>query len=383
MIICCFSQPVQKVCHAEATVEEQLDQEVNLILDDIDMSELENYFENNKEYFASTFNVFSFKDFVLALIRGEILTDYNSIFSAILGTIRRNFTQIMSPLLTILIIIMLAVLFKIVKPKLEESSVSRAIFFICYSSVIIVLASLMHGVSNNVYSVISNMHSQSASVLPIILFAMNLAGGSVSVKAYQPMVILLSNLVSTIFLKILFPLAVAIFVLSIISHLSTKMKLNNLIDFFKSLFKWIIGIVFTIYIGFMTIQGITASSADGISIKTAKYAIKNYVPMLGGYISDGFELVRAGAVIIKNAVGFAGIAMLVGSIISPILLIATLQLALKFLSGIVEPLSDSKVTSIISSASSSLSMMLTVLIGVFLMFFVSNMLLMVSLSGVI
>ena len=132
----------------------------------------------------------------------------------------------------------------------------------------------------------------------------------------------------------------------------------------------------------MSIQGITASAADGISIKTAKYAIKNYVPMLGGYISDGFELARAGALIVKNALGFSGIFAMSTIVLGPILMICSVQLSLKLIIGIVEPVSDGKSKQILSVASKSLSMLLTVVIGVFMMYFVSTMLLIISLSGV-
>ena len=44
---------------------------------------------------------------------------------------------------------------------------------------------------------------------------------------------------------------------------------------FNSIFKTLIGFVFTLFGAFLTIQGISAGSYDGISFKTAKFAIKN------------------------------------------------------------------------------------------------------------
>ena len=215
------------------------------------------------------------------------------------------------------------------------------------------------------------------------MLLMNGAGASITVKAYQPLVLFLSNVVSNIFSKVLLPIVITIFVLSLVDNLSPQTKVKNLIDFFTSGFKWIIGIVFTIYMAFMAIQGITASSADGISIKTAKYAIKNYIPMLGGYISDGFEVARVGSVIIKNAIGFSGIIFLIITIISPIIFIGILQLALKLIAALAEPIADGRSTGLLSSVSKSLSLLITVVIGVAVMYFIIIFLLMCSVSGVV
>jgi hypothetical protein len=53
----------------------------------------------------------------------------------------------------------------------------------------------------------------------------------------------------------------------------------------------------------MTVQGITSASIDGISIRATKYAISNSIPIVGGFLRDGFDIVIAGSVLIKNAVG--------------------------------------------------------------------------------
>lgn len=363
-------------------IEQELTEEVENIITDIDLSELENYYNLSSDFYNTTFGTENFKDFLSRLVKGEILTEYDSIFSAIFAMIKSNFSSILAPIVAILAILLLSTLFKSMRSKTAESEVSSAIFFICYGAVAIIAAGLITNIIATASSAIVKMKKQSDITFPIVLLLMNMMGGVASVKAYQPMVLVLSNFVSNIFVTILLPIVVTMFALGLVGAISKKSKLKGLIDFFGSVFKWVIGIVFTIYIGFMSIQGITASTADGISIKTAKYAIKNYVPMLGGYISDGFELARAGALIVKNALGFSGIFAMGLGVIGPILLIGTMQLALKLVSGIVEPTIDGKSKEILAVTSKTLTHLLVILIGVFMMYFVSAMLLIFSLSGV-
>lgn len=362
-------------------LEEELENNIQDVLNDIDFTDLETYFAENYDLMFNVFGFTEYRQFLNALISGELLTDFNSVFSAILASVKLNIINILSPLLLVLIIVLISVVFKNIKPKVSNDSISEAIFFICFAVIVTIVTYMVGNAFITIKSSISKMQNQMNGIFPILLLLMNTAGGSISVKAYSPVVLLLSNVVSNIFIKVLLPIVVTIFVLSIVGNLSPKTKLKNLSEFFNSIFKWIIGIVFTVYMGFMSIQGITASAADGISIKTAKYAIKNYVPMLGGYIAEGFEVVRVGAHIIKNAVGFSGIIIIFLTIISPILLLGVLQLSFKLVAGLIEPLSDDRTSALFSSISKSLSMLMVVLIGVAVMYFIVVFLMICSLSG--
>ncbi len=364
-------------------IQQDLQQNISNTLDDLDLSQIEQYFYDNQEYYNNVFGVADYKEFLYMLINGEILTDFGSVFNAIITSIKEHVMVILSPLLLILVIILISVVFKSIRPKINASSVSEAIFFICFAVIVSILIMLFASVLKSVSGSVTQMQNQMNSIFPVLLLLMSTAGGVASVKAYQPLVLLLSNMVSNVFINILLPIVIVIFVLSLVGNISPQTKVKNLTDFFSSAFKWVIGIMFTVYMAFMSIQGITASGADGISIKTAKYAIRNYIPMLGGYISEGFEVARVGANIIKNAVGFSGIIIIILTILSPIILVGVLQLSLKLVSELVEPLSDTRATNLLTASSKSLSLLMVVVIGVAIMYFVIIFLLMCSVSGVV
>ncbi len=364
-------------------LQDELTDNVYDTIADLDLTEIEQYFAENADIFYNLFGFSDYQEFLIALISGEILTDFNSVFSFILQGVKENLSTILSPLLLILVIVLISVVFKNIRPKVTSSGVAEAVFFICFAVVVSIVTMLVSNVINVVYQSISKMQSQMDGIFPILLLLMTTAGGTISVKAYQPLMLLLSNLISTVFIRILMPIVVVVFVLNMVGNISPKTKVKRLTEFFSSAFKWIISTIFTVYMTFMSVQGITASSADGWSIKTAKYAIKNYIPMLGGYISDGFEVAKVGANIIKNAVGFSGIIFVIITILSPVILIAVLELSLKLVAGLIEPLSDDRASALLSSTGKSLSMLKVIVVGVAIMYFVIIFLLMCSVSGVV
>jgi stage III sporulation protein AE len=138
------------------------------------------------------------------------------------------------------------------------------------------------------------------------------------------------------------------------------------------------GLCFTIFLGFVSIQGIMAGSVDGLSVRTAKYALKSYIPIVGGYVSDGLSIITASSVLIKNAIGGAGLFLLLSSIISPVLNLVVFMLALRFMAGIIEPVGDKKIANFVSEMSKSMSLLIALLIAVSFMYLVLTGLVMCS-----
>ena len=157
--------------------------------------------------------------------------------------------------------------------------------------------------------------------------------------------------------------------------MSKNVKLTKLTEFFKTATNTILVVTFTLFTAFLSSQGLTAGSFDSISIRAAKFATKSYIPVLGGYLSDGFDLIMASSVLIKNSVGVAGLVLLVCTIFSPILQILGLSFGLKFVAAITEPVTDEKITTFLSSVAKHLNMLVVAILAVAFMYFICVMLL--------
>ena len=220
--------------------------------------------------------------------------------------------------------------------------------------------------SNTVISIKSQMDA----IFPILLTLLTAVGGSVSASIYQPAMVLLTNVISGFVTYVLMPIFIFSIVFSIISNLSPTVKLDKFSGFLNSSYKWLMGLVFTIFTAFLSLQGISASSVDGISIRTAKYAIKSYVPLLGSYLSDGMGIILASSNLIKNAVGAAGLFLLLATIISPLIDLIVFMLALKLVAGIVEPLGNKQIANFVSSIAKNLTLLISLIVALSFVYFI-------------
>ena len=367
------------VAKSEGVSDVEINASVSDVLEEIDFSELENIIHENP-YFEEIFDGDDLKTIIKRIVAGEVVLSFDTLWNVVLQYLKEVFFQILSPLLVVLVIILLCNVFNNLKSK-SISGVGNVVYLICLSVVLIILIYLSANIINSTKNTLLKMQSHMRTIFPILITLMSLMGGNASVKAYTPMFTFLSNTIMYVFIYVLLPLFLASFILVVIGNLSENAKLTKLNLFINSLFKWVVGSVFAVFMSFMAINGISAAAGDGVSIKAAKYAIKNYVPMLGGYISEGFELIKAGGLLVKNATGVISVVFIILNIFSPIVSIALLELGLKFLAGIVEPVGDKRSSTVLFGVANSLKLLVVIIVGVSLMFFLTIFLVMCSVSN--
>lgn len=375
-----------KIAYAEkqknetSDIEKDLQDETDKIIDEISFDELEDALDN--DLYNEVFNGKTLKQYVKDVVAGNDSFGISDFFNIILICLKNTVKQCMFPLTLILVVALLFGLFSNFKPS-EINGMGDIVHLICLSIVVVISSVLISKLISESKRSVDLMQSQMNAIFPILLLLMTNMGATTSAVAYSPVVAILSKIISNIFCYVLLPLFTISLILSIVGHMSSNTKLGKLNGFIKSLFKWIIGTVFAVFMGYLSIKGFTAGSSDGLSIKATKYAIKNYIPMLGGYISDGFELVKAGSLIVKNAIGFAGVIIIFFTSIYPIILIGISQLGLKLISGILEPMGNTKTASLLESVSDSLKLLLVVVVGVVIMFFLTIYLMTVTAANIL
>ena len=69
-------------------------------------------------------------------------------------------------------------------------------------------------------------------------------------------------------------------VLVVISKISDKVQVGKLAKFIKSSIVWSLGILLTIFVGVISLEGTLTSSVDGITAKTAKAAVSSLIPVV-------------------------------------------------------------------------------------------------------
>lgn len=367
------------IAFAEDDPSKQLSDEVKNQIADFDFSDLNELLESQD--FEIT-DEMSFREIVEHLINGNYKADSSTILGKIVKTFLGQITSILPIILVILAIAILSNIVASFQPSTSSSTIANLVHFVCIAVVIVLLVAVVKNVYQLTTNCIDNMANQMAILFPILLTMMTAMGSVVSASIYQPVVAVLTGGVTVIFTKIIYPIFILSFIFVVLNSLSSEIKLNKFISFLGSAFKWIVGLVFTIFAGVLTIQGISAGKYDTISLKATRFTMKSYIPIIGGYLSDGLDYVLLSSLIIKNAIGVAGIILVASTIIVPIITILAFKLGLQFVAGVIEPIGNTKISNICDDLSRILIYPIVVILSVSFMYILSIGLIMCTVTGV-
>lgn len=363
-------------------VEEELQQNIIAQLEEIDFKELNTVLDEFNKSNNNLFSINNIKSKIYSIISGENAINYSNLFSSLFSGIIDLFLSYIPILSLIIVIAIVSNLLNGIKSKFNEKSTSNLIHLVCFLTIAILMIGMVTKLMKNTGNSISSMVKQTNILFPILLTLMTATGGGATAGTFQPIVAIMSTYVMDLFSCFILPLFMLSFVFDIISNFSDNVKLDKFNSFISSLFKWSVGIIFTLFFAVMTLQGISAGSFDSVSIRTTKYTIKSYVPIMGGYLSDGMDLILASTVVIKNSIGLVGVLLIINTIISPILEIVVFSLVMKLISAIIQPLGDKKTSNFLTSVSKSITMLSTCVLAIGFMYLVSMGLIMMSTSMV-
>lgn len=375
LLISLFSifTPMATFCVDNATVEisEDLNNSIIDELNEIDFSDLNGVIEEFQNNSTNIFSIDNIKSKIYSIISGGNAVSYSSFFASLFSIFVELIVKYLPMLSLIVAIGVISNLLNGIKSKFNEKSTSGLIHLVCFLAVVVLTIGMISSISEMSVSSIKAMVSQMNAIFPILLTLMIGIGATASAGVFQPIVAIISTYVADFFTYLILPLFTMSFVFGIINNLSDNIKLDKFNSFISSLFKWCVGLVFTLFFAVFTIQGISAGTFDSLSVRTTKYTIKSYIPIMGGYLSDGMDLILSSTILIKNAVGLIGLLMIISTIISPLLEIVVFSLLLKLVSAILQPMGNNKTSNFLMSTSKSITMLSSCIIAVGFMYLIS------------
>ena len=132
---------------------------------------------------------------------------------------------------------------------------------------------------------------------------------------------------------------------------------------------WLLGVSFTVFLGAMSLQGVTSASIDGVAIRAAKYAVDNFVPVVGGMFSDTMDTLVGCTLIVKNALGVAAVLVLVGALVGPLLRTLAVVFMLRLSAALLEPIADGDIVCAIGDFSRTVVLFFITMLCVGTMYF--------------
>lgn len=229
---------------------------------------------------------------------------------------------------------------------------------------------------------ITGMSSTMQALFPFLVTLLAAVGGRASAAFFQPAVVAASGTMTTLLQNVTLPFAMGLGVLTMVGSLCDNLRITKLCKLMKQVAHWTLGFGFTVFIGVMMVQGLGSAAVDGVSIRTAKYAIDNFIPIVGGMFADTVDTLVGCSLLIKNAVGIVGLFLLLGQLMGPMLQTVCTLILYSAASAVLEPVADSPLSQCIGEFSGvyTLLFIIELSVGAMFMLLVAQMLVVSNLT---
>lgn len=351
---------------AETDAQDMLNQSIEDLLNDLDLTELQKYLDEEGGLSGSFGQTAA--EVIEYLLKGDIGADYGSYIGEILNVLFGNVIKLVPAFSTVTAIALLCAVVSAAEGSIIGKSTAKIVHFACYSLIVLIITTMLVGIIGDCNDCINNVKRQIEIITPLLATLTVLTGGTGSAAIYRPSAIFLAGGAVEIISQFIFPATITVIVINFMSRFNPGMSFSGVSALLKSLMKWVIGITVTVFSIFITAQSSAASLFDGIIFKATKYVVGNSVPLVGNFLSNGFDMLTSAGLLIKSSVGLCGILLLLGEIIGPVVLLTAFSVILKIVGAIVQPIGESNLYGMLSDLSKDIEYFIAGLLTVAFMY---------------
>ena len=206
-----------------------------------------------------------------------------------------------------------------------------------------------------------------------VLSGILIAGGSpASAGAYNLMLYFVSQLLAELASKTLLPLLGVYLALCILSPLAPFLQVGQLTRAIHRLTCWGLGVLTTLFVGILSLQTVIGSGGDGILLKTSKFLVGSFVPVIGGTLSDAMGAARSCLHLMKGLVGSFGMAVAALTFLPVLIEVSGWYLMLHTAAWAAQMLDCSRMSGVLRSVASAFSILLALVVCFGLLVLVST-----------
>ncbi len=310
----------------------------------------------------------SIKELFSDLVSGKIEISVSELLNTI---IKRLSGEIYISLKTMALIVAISILSSYLtglQDGFGKEGVNKAAFYACYIVISGIACAAFYDAAECVFETIERISLFMKMIVPVVITALVSSGAAISAAVFEPTLIVIVELTVEVIQACFLPMIMLSTGMNIVNNLSDRFKTERLVKFMNQSIKWGLTVILTIFVSVATLQSIASSGADGLTIKLTKYAAANFIPVVGGVLSESVETVMSCSVLIKNAVGIMGIICVVIITATPILKIGAVLIIFRLTAAISEPVSDPKTVKCLNELGNSVSVLFSMLTACSVMF---------------
>ena len=205
---------------------------------------------------------------------------------------------------------------------------------------------------------IGKMEDFSNVLLPVMAFLTAATGQINLASARQGATILFSRLLLGVIDGVLIPLVYAYIAACCACAAVGNDGLKKISGILKSTVQMVLSALLLAFVGYLSMGGAVAGSADAAAVKTAKMAISRAIPVVGGILADAAESVLIGADLLRSTVGVVGLLVVLTICMGPFLQLGFHYLTYKLAAALTGTVADPRLSGLLDQIGGAFGLVL-------------------------
>ena len=331
---------------------------------------IESFIDEADKYTKDVYEDIDMGELFSSAISGKV--DNKTIIQSILHALVGEVFDAIAVLASIMVIIVIHSILKSLSDGLENKGIAQITYYVQYILIVTLIMTNFVQVLDIIKDSIQSLVGFMNSLIPILITLMITTGSIASANLIQPIILFLITFIGNFLTGIIIPLVLVSTALGIISKISDRVQIDKLSKFFKTSVVWILGVILTLFVGVVSIEGTLSSSVDGVTAKTAKAAVSSFIPVVGKILGDAVDTVIGCSSILKNATGIVGIIVLIGIAIIPIIKLTILMAVYYLGAALCQPIADGKIISLLDQMGDTFKTLLAIMCALSVMFIIGT-----------
>ncbi len=222
--------------------------------------QIQDFIKNAKQYSGEFFENINIEDVLNDAIKGEV--DNSTFLKKILNLIGGEITSGIKAVVSILAIILIHTILKSISESLENDNIAKLVYYVQYILIITIIMTNFSEIIKMVQNTCTNLIAFMNTLVPLLITLMMYTGSIATSSVVEPIILFMINFIGNIIQNILIPVVLVFTSIVVISKISDQVQIDKLSKFLNSSIVWFLGIILTIFVGVVSLEGTMSSSVD-------------------------------------------------------------------------------------------------------------------------
>ncbi|MCD8074262.1 MAG: stage III sporulation protein AE [Lachnospiraceae bacterium] len=284
---------------------------------------------------------FSFWETVKELLSGKVPFRWDRLASILFDLFLNEWKRQRQLAVQILLVALASAVFSNFVHVFDSCQISDISFYMTYLVLSALLLDAFSALAELVADTCAALNTFVEILLPSYVITIVLSSGSVTALGFYETAVLAVGLIQAAVIRLALPAIRFYMVVLLFNQLSAEEIFSRLARLLETAISWGIRSMLGVVVGLQTVQCLITPAVDALK-NTAFSRMVSVIPGIGQVLSAAAETVAGSAVVIKNAVGVAGILALLMICLTPFVKLVACVFLFRLICAAIQPVCEKK-----------------------------------------